>query len=81
MVRKEVMLNGSNESFNIITLLAKTGMQKQVDGKMEESTGFTVNVDINAVAENARSRFKKQDMIEFIKIADEWWNLILTEMG
>ena len=56
-------------------------MQKQVDGKTEESTGFTVNVDINTIAENARSRFKKQDMIEFIKIADEWWNLILTEMG
>ena len=75
------MLNGNNESFNIITILAKTGMQKQVDGKTEESTGFTVNVDINTIAENARSRFKKQDMIEFIKIADEWWNLILTEMG
>lgn len=81
MIRKEAMLNGNNESFNIITILAKTGMQKQVDGKTEESTGFTVNVDINTIAENARSRFKKQDMIEFIKIADEWWNLILTEMG
>ena len=81
MVRKELPISGINETFNIITILAKANMQKQVGGEIQQSVGFTVNTDINTIAENAVPRFTYTSIKEFIQIAGSWWDTIISEMG
>lgn len=81
MIRKESTISGINEMFNIITLLAKADIQKQVGGKVQQSVGFTVNTDINTVAENAVPRFTYISIKEFIEVVGSWWNTIISEMG
>ena len=81
MVRKESAISGINEMFNIITILAKANMQKQVGGEIQQSVGFTVNTDINTIAENAVPRFTYTSIKEFIEIAGRWWDTIISEIG
>ena len=81
MVREEAPISGINETFNIITILAKANMQKQVEGEVRQSVGFTVNTDINTVAENAVPRFTYASIREFIGIVGSWWDTIISEMG
>lgn len=81
MVRKESAISGINETFNIITILAKANMQKQVGGEIRQSVGFTVNTDINTIAENAVPRFTYTSIKEFIEIVGSWWDTIISEMG
>ena len=56
-------------------------MQKQVEGEVRQSVGFTVNTDINTVAENAVPRFTYASIREFIGIVGSWWDTIISEMG
>ena len=55
MVREEAPISGINETLTYY-ILAKL-YAKQVEGEVRQSVGFTVNTDINTVAENAVPRF------------------------
>ena len=81
MVRKEAPISQTNETFNIITSLIKTNLQKTINGITTESKGFSVDVDINTIAERSDDRFGSDHIKEFIAIANNWWNTIIAEMG
>ena len=81
MVRKEQPILEKQETFNVITTLSKTYMQKQTDRDLKQFMGFMVNVDINTIPENTTARFTFTSIKEFIRIADNWWDTIIAEMG
>ena len=79
--KKSDLINGSSEDFNIIAIIQKTSLQKQVNGQLELSSGFSISIDINTVAENTLARFGSTQIEEFIKISTGWYNTILLEVG
>lgn len=81
MVRKEQPILEKQETFNVITTPSKTYMQKQTDRDLKQFMGFMVNVDINTIPENTTARFTFTSIKEFIRIADNWWDTIIAEMG
>ena len=81
MVRKEQPILEKQETFNVITTLSKTYMQKQTDRDLKQFMGLMVNVDINTIPENTTARFTFTSIKEFIRIADNWWDTIIAEMG
>lgn len=81
MVRKEQPISEMQETFNVITTLSKAHMQKKTGQDIKQFTGFAANVDINTIPENTVARFTFTSIVEFIRIAGNWWDTIITEMG
>ena len=79
--RKSDFINGSSEDFNVIAIIQKTSLQKQVNGQVELSNGFSISIDINTIAENTLARFEAVQVEEFIKVSTNWYNTILREVG
>ena len=79
--KKSNAINGSSEDFNVIAIIQKTSLQKQVNGQVEFSNGFSISIDINTIAENALARFEAAQIAEFIEISTNWYNIILREVG
>ncbi len=81
MVQKTVDIGDCNEQINVITIISKTKLQKQIDSQLDVSDGFSVNIDINTIAENSIPRFGSKDVTSFCLKAKDYWDLIIQEMG
>lgn len=81
MIRKEDAINENNETFNIITTIAKTDLRKTVDNALVESKGFSISGDINTIAEKTIHRFSARDFAPFIDKVTAWWCGIISELS
>lgn len=81
MVKRSVDIGNCSEQVNVITMISKARFQKQNDSQLVVSDGFTVNTDINTVAENNIFRFESEDVASFCEKAKGLWDLIIQEVG
>lgn len=81
MARKEINICSKQNTLNINTFISSVNNAKQGIIGAIESKGFSVNVDINTIAENSNLRFSATDLASFIETATTFWDNIIKEVG
>lgn len=80
VVREKNNISGKEDFLNIITIIEKTILLKNQDQQMIQKNGFSINIDINTVAENSSERFTSENIADFIKIATNFYDSIVSEI-
>lgn len=81
MTYKTGQIGNKEELFNVITIISKAILHKNVDNQVVQSEGFSINADINTVAERSVQRFSSDDFSPFINLTTKLWNSIIEELG
>jgi hypothetical protein len=80
MKREPIELNKSQEMFNIIANIATAIGQEGKDNESHDFDGFSIDFDINTIAENTAPRFTSPEIEYFLVHAVDLKNSLISDL-